>query len=109
MSTPSASGLRPALAPRIAWIPIVAVFVIGAAIGGFAASAVTAPTQGQQIVTGPPASTTELSRLVRNMDAAAQRGETRLFVEFREELAGLIRAAGIAEYEWLRGIDISDH
>lgn len=108
MSTPTASALRTAPAPRMTWIPIAVVFVIGAALGGVASMSFVSQTQNQQVVADPAAPNTELTRLLGSMDAAAQRGETRLFIQFREELAGLIRAAGMADYEALRGIDISE-
>jgi hypothetical protein len=104
MST--ATALRPAAGPNIAWLPITLVFVVGAAIGAVASAAVIpAVSDSPPSVTAAAAANTELTRLLGNMDTAAERGDTRLFVEFRQELSQLIGSTDISGYRALRGID----
>jgi hypothetical protein len=109
MSTPTATALRPARAPGAAWLVVVAVFVVGTVIGAVATSIISrAPVDpAVQAAVEPAAPETELTRLLGNMDAAAERGEVRLFIGFREDLAELVSSAGIAEYAALRGIGTS--
>jgi hypothetical protein len=104
MSTPTASVLRREYGPGVAWLAVIAVFVVGTAIGAVSASMIQ-PTQADPnapaVVEQAPE--TELTRLLGNMDAAAERGDTRHFVQFRESLARLIRTSSISDYEALRG------
>jgi hypothetical protein len=108
MATPTASVLRPAQPTRIAWLPVALVFVVGATIGAVAAASVFTVSQGDPAAGAdaePIGPNSQLTRLLGNMDAAADRGDTRLFVEFRQDLVDLIGAAGAAEYEALRGVE----
>jgi DNA-binding CsgD family transcriptional regulator/tetratricopeptide (TPR) repeat protein len=85
MSTPTATALRPLSGPRIAWLPVALVLVAGASIGAVASAAMIQPTEVTSVVSaGPTSADTELTRLLGNMDVAAQRGDTRMFIEFRE-------------------------
>jgi hypothetical protein len=107
MSTPTATALRPAPGLRIAWLPVVLVFVVGITIGAVGSASLIAQSRtdsGGGVVTEPTAANTELTRLLGNLEAAAQRGDVRLFIEFREDLAALIRSAGMAEYQALRSV-----
>jgi hypothetical protein len=109
VATPTATALRPAHAPRFAW-PIALVFVAGTAIGAISSAAVISQVSGgagAPSVVEPGAADSQLTRLLSNMEAAAQRGDTRLFVTFRQDLAELIGTVGMAEYRSLRGIDTS--
>lgn len=106
MSTPTATVLRPPAGMRIAWLPVALVFVVGITIGAVASAAVIArsPAEtGGPVAAEPVAPNTELTRLLGNTEAAAQRGDIRLFLEFRTDLAELIGSAGMAEYQALRG------
>ena len=105
MSTPAATALRPFPAPRIAWLPVALVFVVGASIGAVASASMIQTTEVTSVSAGPTSPDTELTRLLGNMDTAAQRGDTRLFIGFREDLAQLIASTDIAAYQALRGID----
>jgi hypothetical protein len=108
MSTGTATVARPAAGPRIGWSPLALVFVIGATLG-VVASAPFHPQAPASAGTGAAqaAPATEMSRLLGNMDAAAQRGDIRLFIQFRQDLAELIGGSGMAQYEELRGISPS--
>ncbi len=111
MSTGTATVVRPAAGSRLGWSPLALVFVIGATVGVVASAPFHAQSPasvggGTGVAQGAPAS--ELTRLLGNMDAAAEHGDIRLFVEFRQDLADLIGAAGMAQYEELRGITASD-
>ena len=106
MSAPATTVLRPTTGPRIAWLPVALIFVIGTTIGAVgtaSAIALTAGGSGEPVAQEPIANA-QLTRLLGNMDAAAQRGDTRMFVEFRQNLVELIGAAGFAEYAALRGV-----
>lgn len=106
MTTPSATALQPARAPRIAWLPVALVFIVGTTIGAIAAA--SAINFSQTDGTDVPAAVVpnaELGRLLGNMDAAAARGEARLFLAWRQDLVELIGAARVAEYEAVRGVD----
>ena len=106
MTTPSATALQPARAPRIAWLPVALVFIVGTTIGAIAAA--SAINFSQADGTEVPAAVVpnaELGRLLGNMDAAAARGEARLFLAWRQDLTELIGAAGVAKYEAARGVD----
>jgi hypothetical protein len=100
---------RPARAAGAAWLAVIAVFVVGTAIGAAATTMFSrAPADTNVPAAVEPATPdTELTRLLGDMDAAAERGDVRLFVGFRENLADLIRSVGIARYEALRGIGSS--
>jgi hypothetical protein len=106
VTTPSASAFQPAPGPRIAWLPVALVFIVGTTIGAIGAASAVTFSQGS--ATDVPAAVTpntDLTRLLGNMDAAAARGDVRLFVAFRQDLVELIGAAGVAEYEALRGVE----
>ncbi len=105
MTTPTATALQPARAPRIAWWPVALVFVVGTTIG--AIGAVSAINISQTDGTDAPAAVTsnaEMARIMGNMDAAAARGDVRLFLAFRQDLVDLIGATAVAEYEAVRGV-----
>jgi hypothetical protein len=106
MSAPTATVARPVAATRMAWLPVALVFMIGTTIGVVGTASVIALSPGD---TGgsvaQPAVNTQLTRLLGNMDEAAERGNARLFAEYRQDLIQLIGAAGVAEYERLRGND----
>ncbi len=107
MSTATAT-VRPTASPRIAWLPVALVFVVGTTIGAVASASVIALApgdSGDSAAQEAVAPTTQLTRLLGNMDAAAQRGDIRLFVEFRQDLVQLIGAAGVAHFEALRGVE----
>jgi hypothetical protein len=106
VTTPSATALQPARAPRIAWLPVALVFIVGTTIGAIAAA--SAINFSQTDGTDVPAAVVpnaELGRLLGNMDAAAARGEARLLLAWRQDLVELIGAARVAEYEAVRGVD----
>ena len=110
MSTPTATLVRPQAGMRIAWLPVAVVFAVGITIGAVASAAVIArsPAEtGGPVVAEPAAPNTELTRLLGNTEAAAERGDIRLFLEFRNDLAELIGSAGMAEYQALRGATAS--
>lgn len=104
MSTPAATALKPFPAPRIAWLPVALVFVVGASIGAVASASMIQTTEVTS-VSGPTSPDTELTRLLGNMDTAAERGDTRLYLGFREDLAQLIASTDIAAYQALRSLD----
>ena len=104
-TTPAATTLRPFPGPRLAWLPVALVFVVGTSIGAVASASLIHPTEVVSAPSGPTAPDTELTRLLGNMDAAAQRGDVRLFIGFREDLAQLIASTDIAAYQALRSID----
>ena len=109
MSTPTVTALRPARAAGTAWLAVIAVFIVGTAIGATATSMISraAAEPAVQAAAEPAAQEIELTRLLGNMEAAAQRGDVRLFLAFREDLAALIGSTGMAELASLRGIDTS--
>ena len=91
--------------PRIAWLLVAIVFVIGTTIGVAGTAAVIALSPGDSNGSvAQPIRGTQLTRLLGNMDAAAQRGDARLFAESRQELIELMGAAGFARYQELRGV-----
>ena len=101
MSSTGSVAVRPAPAFRVASWPVLIVFAVGTAIGALASASAFAIIQSDA---GTPAaggatSSGELSRLVGNMEAAAQRGDTRLFIEFQNDLAQLVRSATISNYD----------
>ena len=106
MSAPATAVLRPTTGTRIAWLPVALVFVIGTAIGVVGSASVIALTAGgpADSVAQEPVANTQLTRLLGNMDAAAQRGDTRIFVESRQDLIELLGAADFAAYQALRGV-----
>ena len=107
MSAPT-TVLRPSAGPRIAWLPVALVFVIGTTIGAVGTASVFSLSAGDSdgSITQPIANT-QLTRLLGNMNAAARRGDTRMFVQFRQDLVELVGAAGVAEFEAVRGIEPS--
>jgi hypothetical protein len=109
MTTPSASALQPARAPRIAVLPVALVFIVGTTIGAIGAASTITFSQADAGTDVPAAvtSNTELARLLGNLDAAAERGDIRLFLAFRQDLVELIGAAGVAEYEAVRGVNLA--
>jgi hypothetical protein len=106
MSTTGSVAVRPAPALRIASWSVLIVFAVGIGIGVLLSASAFAlsqsdPTAPAAEVTAPP---NELSRLDGNMEAAAERGDIRLFIEFREDLAQLVSSATISNYEtWAAG------
>jgi hypothetical protein len=100
VTTPSATALQPARAPRIAVLPVALVFIVAVTIGAIAAVAAInlSQTDGDADVPAAVTSNAELARLLGNMDAAAARGDVRLFLAFRQDLAELIGAVGVAEH-----------
>jgi hypothetical protein len=105
MSAPATTVPRTTTGTRIAWLPVALIFVIGAIVGvvGTASVIVLSPGDSNGSVVQPIANT-QLTRLLGNMDAAAERGDARLFAEFRQDLVELMGAAGFAEYQALRGV-----
>jgi len=101
MSTTGSVAVRPAPTFRVASWPVLIVFAVGTAIGALASASAFVIIQADAGT--PPAaeatSSGQLSRLVGNMEAAAQRGDTRLFIEFRNDLAQLVRSATISNYD----------
>ena len=100
MSTTGSVAVRPAPAFRVASWPVLVVFAIGTAIGALASASAFVITQSDAATpaaagTSSPA---ELTRLVGKMEAAAQRGDTRLFIEYQNDLAQLVRSATISNY-----------
>ena len=94
---PPSLGRRQAHAPP--WLPVALVFVIGTTIGVVGTASVIALSQGDS--TGSltqPIQQTQLTRLLGNMDAAAERGDARLFAESRQDLIELLGAAGFAKF-----------
>ena len=92
--------------PRTAWLLVAIVFVIGTTIGVVGTASVIALSPGDTAGSvAQPTVNTQLTRLLGNMDEAAERGNARLFAEYRQDLIQLIGAAGVAEYERLRGND----
>ena len=105
MSAPATAVLRPTTGTRIAWLPVALVFVIGTTIGVIGTASVIALSPGDSsgsVV--QPVADTQLTRLLGNMDAAAERGDARLFAEFRQDLIQLMGAANFAKYQELRGV-----
>jgi hypothetical protein len=106
MSTPTATVLRPTRIAGAPWLAVIAVFVVGTATGAVATSMLSRSPADANVPAAvepqPPHS--ELTRLLGNMDAAAERGDVRLFVGFREDLAKLIGSTSVTEYAALRGI-----
>lgn len=105
MSAPATTVPRTTTGPRIAWLPVALVFMIGTTIGVVGTASVIALSPGESNGSvAQPIANTQLTRLLGNMDAAAQRGDTRMFAEFRQDLVELMGAAGFAEYQALRGV-----
>ena len=105
MSAPATTVPQTTTGPRIAWLPVALVFVIGTTIGvvGTASMIALSPGDSSGSVVQPVADT-QLTRLLGNMDAAAERGDTRMFVESRQDLIELLGAANFAAYQALRGV-----
>ena len=104
-AAPATTVPRTTTGPRIAWLPVALVFVIGTTIGVVGTAAVIALTSGDSNGSvAEPIQETQLTRLLGNMDAAAQRGDARLFAESRQDLIELMGAADFAKYQALRGI-----
>ena len=101
MSSTGSVAVRPAPAFRVASWPVLIVFAVGTAIGALASASAFVITQSDAATPAAvrAAPSGELSRLVGNMEAAAQRGDTRLFLEFRNDLAQLVRSATISKYD----------
>ena len=101
MSNTGSVAVRPAPAFRFASWPVVLVFAVGTAIGALASASAFAISQSDPATpaAGEAAQSGELSRLIGNMDAAAQRGDTRLFIEYQNDLAQLVRSATISNYD----------
>ena len=105
MSAPATAVPRTTTSPRVAWLPVALVFVIGTTIGVAGTASVIALSPGDSSGSvAQPIANTQLTRLLGNMDAAAERGDARLFAEFREDLVQLMGAANFAKYQALRGV-----
>ena len=105
MSAPATTVPQTTTGPRIAWLPVAIVFVIGTTIGVVGTASVIALSPGDSNGSvAQPIANTQLTRLLGNMDAAAERGDARLFAEFREDLVQLMGAANFAKYQALRGV-----
>jgi len=101
MASTGSVAVRPAPAFRVASWPVVIVFAVGTAIGALASASAFLITQSDAgtPAAGGTAQSGELSRLIGNMDAAAQRGDTRLFIEYQNDLAQLVSSATISNYD----------
>ena len=101
MASTGSVAVRPAPAFRVASWPVVIVFAVGTAIGALASASAFAISQADPATpaAGEATQSGELSRLIGNMDAAAQRGDTRLFIEYQNDLAQLVRSATISNYD----------
>ena len=105
MSASATTVSRQPTRQRIAWLPVALVFVIGTTIGVVGtASVIALSSGGSNESVAQPNTETQLTRLLGNMDAAAQRGDARLFAESRQDVIELMGAAGFAEYQALRGV-----
>ena len=105
MSAPATTVPRTTTGQRIAWLPVALVFVIGTTIGVVGTASVIALSQGDSSDSViQPIQKTQLTRLLGNMDAAAERGDARLFAESRQDLIELLGAAGFAKFGALHGV-----
>ena len=101
MSAGELTRTKPTAWTGLMTLAVIATLVVGSAIGSvttlaFSAAAADAPTISAPN-TGAVCDETgfNYSRLLGNVRAAAQRGDIRAFVAFRNDLANLIRQTGL--------------
>jgi hypothetical protein len=98
MSTSAQTVTRQGTARISAWVGLVLAFAIGTASGAVAVTVIAdrAIVGGAPAVELPPTQG-ELKSMIQKAELAASRGDVRLYLQFRDDIAASVGSAQIAE------------
>jgi hypothetical protein len=106
MSTSAPAVARQRTATMPAWAGLALAFAIGSTGGAIVATVADQPNAGSPAAVELTGAQAELTSLIAKADGAADRGDVRLFIGFRDELAAYIGGIDVATYQDLRGLGL---